>query len=346
MTSGAALLPDTSGQPLAVVPGPSREAETDVPAALAHALTMSPEKAAAYRRDPHFRAGALALRRGAAAGVPTGSEDGRWVGPLSKALVVLKPDAAAGRRAGAVLDALSDGGLTVVALAPFRFTPLLTRELWRYQFNIATQDRVDVVDLLLPAVDSLAVLLEDERWTPSAVPASCRLCDVKGAADPRARQPGDLRSRLGAPTALFNFIHTADEPADVLREVALLDTACGTALLPTAVSGPRSAPVRVEQVLDAIRRLEHQVPRHDLDATASGRRLLAREPFADLAPTRQGDPPPWRDVLVRCPDGRPAAHDLWDLLSVATAQIECNVAGLVPLLPTVRSSAWRQRRHG
>jgi hypothetical protein len=313
--------------------------QTDVPEPLVTALTVSPAKAFAYSRDPYFRAGVQALAAATAGGAPDRSPT--VAGLLIRALVLLKPDAVAGRRVGPALRVLRAAGFEVVGLATLRFTPILTRELWRYQFNIASRDRADVVDLLLPAADSLAVLLEDRRWQPGSVPASCRLGDVKGAADPRARRPDDLRSQLAAPTTLFNFIHTTDEPADVLREAALLEIA-GVPLLTAAVADPPARRLPDQDVDAAIRLLYDQLPAHDLDAAAAGRRLVARPRFRGLAADATSGGPDWRAVLARCPDGRPAPDELWDLLAVATAQIESNVPGLTQLLPTIRSGDWRR----
>lgn len=305
---------------------PVTEAETDVPGELTDAVTVSPAKADAYRRDPHFRAGARALL--AAGGLDR---------VLASTLLVFKPDAVAGRRVRPVLDGLAAAGFTVAGFARFRFSPLLTRELWRYQFNIASADRADVVDLLLPAADSLALVLHDPGWKPGALPAAYRLGDVKGPADPRLRKPEHLRSRLAAPTTLFNFVHTADEPADLLREAALIDLAAGSRLLAAALAGDPAPTAELASVVDA---LEADLPAHDLDEAAATARLLDRPRYAGLELDAAGRLP-WRAVWARCPDGDLSDSDRWDLLSLATAQIECNVPGLRPLLPTVKSADWQ-----
>jgi len=312
---------------------PAVEAETDVPAEFTDAVTVCPAKADAYRRDPHFRAGARAV-------LAAGTD--RLDGVLASTLLILKPDAVAGRRVRPVLDGLAAAGFTVAGFARFRFSPLLVRELWRYQFNIASADRADVVDLLLPAADSLALVLHDPRWTPGALPAAYRLGDVKGPADPRLRKPEHLRARLAAPTTLFNFVHTADEPADLLREAALIDLAAGSRLLAAALT---SSP-EVGDLARAVDALEADLPAHDLDEAAATARLLDRARYAGLALGADGRLP-WRAVWARCPDGRVPDSDRWDLLSLATAQIECNVPGLRPLLPTVKSvdwQAWKRER--
>lgn len=307
---------------------PEPTVESDVPEAFVRALTVDAAKAAAYCRDPYFRSGVFGV----------GSDDAALRSLFSRTLVVLKPDAAAGRRIEAVLDVVRRHEFVVVAVAPFRFTPLLTRELWRYQFNIATRDRADVVDLLLPAADSLALVLEDTTWTPNRPPAACRFGEVKGPADPALRRPDHLRSRLAAPTTLFNFVHTADEPADVLRESALLDVAGGLGLVRGALGQPEVTPVLDTTLGAAVERVYAQAPAHDLDASAAAGRVLAR--YADLVVRPEDGLPDWRALRSRLGDAPADTGLLWDLLSIATTQIECNVPGLAPLVPSVKAPDW------
>ncbi|MBT0770050.1 hypothetical protein KIH74_14015 [Kineosporia sp. J2-2] len=290
---------------------------SDVDVAELRTLTRDREKAAQYRIDPHYRRGRQLIEPGDV-----------W----NTTFVVLKPDALAGRRVEAALRTVRGNGFTVVAATTLRFTPLLTREVWRYQFNIASRDRADVVDLLLPCADSLLLVLRDTRWCPgSALPAACRLAALKGPADPAARGPADLRTALRGPTTLFNFLHTADEPADVVRELALFDLVTPRPVTPAVGAGEPLPDQRVEELVSL---LYQQVPAHDLDAAASRERLAAiRHPAV-----REGAG--WRALLDALTAGELPADALWDVLSVATAAIECNVPGLRPVIPTVGAERW------
>ncbi|GII65318.1 hypothetical protein Skr01_54030 [Sphaerisporangium krabiense] len=305
---------------------------SDVPEEYCAALTRAAVKAELYRTDPYFRHGAFRTDVGDA---------------LATTFVVAKPDAVAGRRIPPVLEFLDENGFAVVAAARFRFTPLLTREVWRYQFNIASWARAEVVDLLLPAGDSLLLILRDTlpATLPATkrgpLPAACRLAALKGAADPRSRRGDNLRTRLGGPTTLFNFVHTADEPADVVRELALLELATGAPLIATA---RRTGPVPDAELSAAVQALHDACPAHDLDARASLRRLAAcpDERVARLARRAlDGDPSAgWSALLDLFPGRTPPAPLLWDVLSVATGQIESNVPGLAPQIPTVAAHTW------
>jgi nucleoside diphosphate kinase len=298
-------------------------AVSDVDETALRALTRSEEKVGHYLVDPHFRSGQRLITASAA---------------MARTFVVLKPDALAGRRVGAALDIIRANGFDVLAARTFRFSPLLTREVWRFQFNIASQDRADVVDLLLPSAESLLLVLRDTGWTgPDALPAACRLAGLKGSADPAARRPGDLRTVLRGPTTLFNFMHTADEPADVVRELALFDLVTGP---PASTAAQLTAPMPESDLTAAIDRLYDVVPAHDLDAAAS-RRRLSRYPVRAVADAAGADDyPGWRAVLAAFPGGQPPADALWDLLSLATAEIDCNVPGLRPVIPTIGAAHW------
>ncbi|WP_328332177.1 MULTISPECIES: hypothetical protein [unclassified Streptomyces] len=306
------------------------------------ALTKNPAKREAYRYDPYMREGLGSL---AAAGLsPSGLREG---GPLHRhTFVVLKPDAVAGRRCRLVLDTLRSEGWHPVAATPVRFTPLLTRELWRYQFNAASEQRIAVVDHLLGSGRSLLLLLEDlDR--PDWLPASARLTTAKGSAEPRAARTVDLRTRIGRVNGLFNFMHTADEPADVVRELQLFSYETGWAWCSDALLAAEADTTRRREAADVVTQrlldeLEAATPAHDLDVAHSLRRLSGLDgPWGDCARTR---PSPsqvgaWLDVLSTADLPDPSGR--WDVLTVLTSWIECNEPGISPLIPTASAESWR-----
>ncbi|MEU7058745.1 nucleoside-diphosphate kinase [Streptomyces sp. NPDC046197] len=302
-------------------------------------LTADPAKREVYRYDTYAReglrafAGMTALRR---------SHDVTFV--------VLKPDAVAGRRCELILRILREEGWVPAAATTVRFDPLLTRELWRYQFNAASAQRIDVVDHLLGSGPSLLVLLHDTR-RPAWMPASVRLTAAKGSADPEAARHGDLRTRIGRINGLFNFVHTADDPADVIRELQLFSYRTGWDWCRDALSGTGSWDTGRPQAEDPAHALldtvHAAIPAHDLDVTAALRRLSAGSGrWAALAraagtPDRIGE---WLAELRRGPVTDEAAR--WDVLTVVTQWIDCNEAGVAPILPTSSAAAWRAAAGG
>ncbi|MFI6011960.1 nucleoside-diphosphate kinase [Streptomyces sp. NPDC051243] len=315
---------------------PTKAPRSAVPATALDTLTADPAKREVYRHDTYAREG---LRSFATVTELHRSHDVTFV--------VLKPDAVAGRRCELILDILRDEGWLPAAATTLRFDPLLTRELWRYQFNAASSQRIDVVDHLLGSGPSLLVLLYDTR-RPAWMPASVRLTAAKGSADPEAARHGDLRTRIGRVNGLFNFIHTADDPADVIRELQLFSYQtgwdwCRAALC--AVGPPTTADgrSRVSDPAHALLAAVHEaIPAHDLDVTAALRRLSAGTgPWAELA-RHAGTPKHighWLAELRRGPINDEASR--WDVLTVATQWIDCNEPGVAPILPTSSPAMWR-----
>lgn len=303
------------------------EPTSDVPDEFLNWLTKSPGKAAAYRVDPYFRHGA---RQVSAAAV------------LPVTFVAIKPDAIAGRRSLTLVDELDRSEFTVLDAWRFRLTPALIRELWRYQYNVASWARVEVVDLLLPSSDSLLLLLRDRRWSPAALPAACRLAARKGSADPSRRKPGDLRALLDAPTPQFNFFHTADEPADVVRELAAVEVALGKPVLGAVAEERTSARVAVEGLIEE---LYAETPAHDLDCEPSWRRLAVcgDGEIASLARRAlRGEGGGWSALLALFREKGTPGELLWDVLAIATAEMPHSLPGSRSVIPTFGAdvSAW------
>jgi nucleoside diphosphate kinase len=138
-------------------------------------------------------------------------------------LLLLKPDAVVARRLLPAIDWLSQHGFRIVAAERISLDRHAIRAVWQEPWRSATWQRRRLADLLATATDSLVLVVRAEVAGP--VPACVRLTAMKGAGDPRRREPGQLRYALGSPGFLLNMAHTADEPADVLRELAIyLDT--------------------------------------------------------------------------------------------------------------------------
>jgi nucleoside diphosphate kinase len=135
------------------------------------------------------------------------------------ATLLLKPDAVVGRRLDAALGWLRERGATVAAAERVRLSRHQARAMWQYQWNVATRERRDLCDLIAQRGDALLLVV---RMPEDGTPATVRLSAMKGPADPAHRQRWQLRHRLGGHNYLLNFIHTADEPADLVRDLGVL----------------------------------------------------------------------------------------------------------------------------
>ena len=291
-------------------------------------LTRSAPKAAAYATDTYYREGLASWR----------DENVLW----GTGLVVLKPDAVVGRRAVRAVRALADIGMRPCGVRQHVFTRHSMRELWRFQLNQATHDRLAVIDRLLPATPSLVLLVTDTDPL-TGVPGSVRLSAAKGPADPLARRPHDLRHRLDAGPTLYNFLHTADEPADVVRELCVLfDDATRAAMVASATARADAT----DEALRVAAELESSVPAHDLDFAASARRLVAAARAAGVADAERAVD----DVCAGTGGWAPVAaafagvpHDPWDVTTLAVHTIEHNEPGVPALVPPVVIARWQER---
>ncbi|MCX4692837.1 nucleoside-diphosphate kinase [Streptomyces sp. NBC_01408] len=300
---------------------------TEVSADIREAVTWSDEKADLYAVDQYFREACWTF--------------GDIVPQmLGVALCMLKSEATAGRRLRPALRILREEGFQPVDAVRFRHDRLTIREVWRYQFNIASRERIEAMDAILPSTDTVALVLRDERWTPGALPAAVRLNALKGPADPALRGPQHLRHRLGVVNGLFNFTHISDEPADVLRELAVIcDEPRRELVRQRILEGHNARP----EVLAVFQDLERRHPEHDFDLEASWQRLAAVPgPLGEPARRRaQGEDPSLDGILALTHTTPVDDPHRWDLLTVVTHLLtEMNVPGVTPTVPNV-TEVWR-----
>ena len=200
------------------------------------------------------------------------------------AMLMLKPELFAARRHEIVLNFVMRHGFRPVAFATLTLTRLMAHEIWRYQWNKATTERVQLATAMAMAGPSILVIFRDEEPAP-AVPASVRLWSLKGAADPRSRKGDELRSAIPVRNRMIGFVHTSDEPADMLREIGIvLDVEERADLLRSVLA---QDPGTGERLRRAAGRVASGAAHHDFDVAAS---WAAIEPalrrWAGAAPDR------------------------------------------------------------
>src|SRR5262249_2458159 len=125
------------------------------------------------------------------------------------------------RKVGRIFEVLRENGFMPVAWREFRFTWHQIFDLWRYQLNKATDDRLSLACELLGCDQSLLVLFT-AKASHHGVPASVRLWALKGAFDSKLRHRSNLRDALAVPHRMFGLIHATDEPIDLVREFGVL----------------------------------------------------------------------------------------------------------------------------
>lgn len=301
-------------------------------------LTRNPEKRRLYASDSWFLEGQAMLEDLVGPG---------WVERLhGTAMILFKPEAVAGRRLARALDYLESHRLRVTSFATPIVDAALTHQLWRYQLNFATVDRILLQTRLRPPTRTLAVLLRGASDDPR--PLTIRLKALKGAAVPEVRSAGTLRDALGSTTALLNFVHAPDEPADLVRELAIFAHGSAAALdIARDAAAPRGDLER------AISELYEEAPAHDLDCAAARARARARvlemaggqAAAAQLAAAAPGQPLSLRALLRALAtadpgwSGWPSSHR-WDLAVGAADAIVRDRTDVAALLNDSQTGSW------
>jgi nucleoside diphosphate kinase len=257
------------------------------------------------------------------------------------ASITLKPDAIAGRVLRSCLGWLEQNGFRLVTAELVNFGRHSIRLMWAYSWNVATRERKELVDELLTASPSLLLILigspDAARW----------LSLNKGPADPARREPGHLRYGLGTFSPLLNFIHTADEAADFIRELAIFADSTRRREIYEAASHPdQNFALAYRLVSD----LEDSYPFHSLDfdhAVASVKSSLSRQcnlsnrEHRALARWLEGNIRTdgyavWREALETMRRGQvPVAE--WDALVIGTYLVAMDDPQGDPLVPSISS---------
>jgi hypothetical protein len=307
---------------------PGDLAMSTFPITLAPWLSQLPSKRKHYAREIYFReswhdllalAGEAAIRR--------------WL--WSTTFILFKPDAVANRALQRGLAAIQDNDFEILQSLTFQFDRLSMRELWRYELNIATMQRMAAIDLLLTAGPSLLVMLRDRRAVPASLSAAERLMRWKGTSR-GSRPQNSLRTIMGALPGLLNFVHTPDEPADVIRELGVLAPRQTRLILSEHVVSPRRSCGTIDQ---DIRHCEARIPYHDLALRCSLDRIQVlaqampsnrRKALQHIDLARSTGCCDWQD-LFSIMDGE-TQIDRWDRIAVAAWCTKTDIDGLVPIL--------------
>lgn len=308
-------------------------------------LTRCADKTRIYGYDPFFRDGWDDLRD------VYGDKAARADILRDTSLVVFRPDAIVSRNIDTIIQAIGEMELSPVAVFPIQYSRLMVREGWRYQLNIATRDRVDVMDMILCPSQSVAVVFRrQEAAVQTSAPASVLLSEAKGPSDPLKRLPSHFRSRLGdAQASVLTFIHISDEPADVVRELGLF---LGQKQRYQALRNLAASYDAAEDLRREIARQYRLQPQVDLSFSGTIAAIRSR---ASLLPVSKSE----RDRLLLAIDGLREVKDgtwryffgqcskfglplkRWERVAIAARMSVGHIEGMRPFLTDVRLSEWQ-----
>lgn len=304
-------------------------------------LSRVERKREIFAGDPYFRDAWDDFREACGTGQAQTEQLFR-VAPL-----VLRPDAIATRGGTRLLEAVAAQGFVPVACETFRFNRHTTREVWRYQLNIATRERIDVMDMIMPAAESLYVLLHDA--TDSPVPATTRLSSLKGPSRPEDRQASHLRHIAGpAQASVLTYLHVSDEPADIVRELGiffdssqrnrLLGRLCSTEDATGAVLAELATIESRTQPSDLCWRPALARLRQALDQASTANRAQTEVLSGLIDQVLAGRSKEWQALLAQA-DGLNLDWDYWDRVAVA-AELSARHLDAMPVLPDVGRTSW------
>jgi hypothetical protein len=300
-------------------------------------LTRMPEKVALYDRDVYFREGLRDVMR-------VWGQD--WHGELRRsALLMLKPDGIVAGVAESVCDFLKRQGFAICGVYSVSLSGHVWRAMWRFQLTAASTDRFLVNDLKYRDPGLVLLLREAE---PRTVPAVVRLARLKGPSDPSLQDPESLRSVIRQPHRFFAHIHAPDEPADLLREVAILADQAVRADMLQAWRGRLMRPSHrtlLERALRegaskrafdrdaALQRLERSLQEARADR-ASVERLIG-----ELRSIRAGVPIDWQTFCELLAESG-AIVDPWDVATAGAHAICFDDPGAEKAIGSPRFAAW------
>ncbi|WP_369148954.1 hypothetical protein [Streptomyces sp. R44] len=311
----------------------------------ARRTTACPGRDLVIASDPEFRLGLATV--GAITGDPVAFAS-------THALVVFKPDSLITGQALRLLALLTEGGFTPTAFRTGNISSLTQRALWRRQFGYSSPERIALTERYFALGPSVVALFR-ATTNGDTLPASVRLTELKGSTHPERRGPHHWRSVLTPVNRLLNLFHAADEPADVLREAAVLSG--GGARLADlvrdstarAAAGPSPARALEAQLRAFEERFNAAVPAASEPACAATRHLrdCQAPSFTDLVTVVRHDH--GGEFCLECfdtsLDALCAPPSEWARLAVAGDEIPAFDPAMRELADTRKASAddWRAR---
>lgn len=255
-------------------------------------------------------------------------------------LLLLKPDAIVARSVEPTVKWLADNEFRVVAAFRVAVDRHVARALWYFAWNIASPERRRLADLLVGISDVLVLVV---HGTDAELPVSVRLTEAKGATDPRKRKPGELRYLLGRHSYLLNLVHSPDDPADVLRELAIyLDEHRRATVLADIGEGID----RASEALAIANDLYAQAPARSFDRADAVERILADLAAAGTPAAPAFDPAAdaecARLLYAAWADGR--EMDPWSVIVLGSHVLPMRVGTQPQTLRPVTAKDWLEVR--
>lgn len=136
------------------------------------------------------------------------------------ALLLIKPESFMFNKIDEILNLLIANEFQIIYYNIKQLTWLQCLELWKYQWPAASIERVFLSQTLMSYSESMVLILKNSKYNKSFL--STYLSSLKGSANETERKSNNFRSVLKPINRMLNYIHTSDEPADMIRELGIL----------------------------------------------------------------------------------------------------------------------------
>ncbi len=128
---------------------------------------------------------------------------------MERTLILLKPDAVAGKFCGKVITRFEEAGFTIRGCKMIRLTPAILRE---HYAHVADKPFYPEIEKFMSSVPVIAMVIEGADIVN-------KVRDMLGVTDSRKAAPGTLRATFGK-DVMVNVAHASDSKETAEKEVA------------------------------------------------------------------------------------------------------------------------------
>lgn len=128
---------------------------------------------------------------------------------MERTLILLKPDAVAGKFCGKVIEKFESAGFTIRGCKMISLTPEILKE---HYAHVADKPFYPEIEKFMSSVPVIALVIEGEDIV-------ARMRDMLGVTDSRKAAPGTLRATFGK-DVMVNVAHASDSKETAEKEVA------------------------------------------------------------------------------------------------------------------------------
>lgn len=127
---------------------------------------------------------------------------------MERTLILLKPDAVAGKFCGKVIEKFESAGFTIRGCKMINLTPAILKE---HYAHVADKPFYPEIEKFMSSVPVIALVLEGDDIV-------VKMRDMLGVTDSRKAAPGTLRATFGK-DVMVNVAHASDSKETAAKEI-------------------------------------------------------------------------------------------------------------------------------